>query len=150
MLEIAEFIAPGPTPRWRLAKLAGVDVAVGGLPFDDLPPGEGPCDLARLTRLKARHPAAGFRLAVIESRPPLNLAKRGLPGRFEETWHDVGKTDMLARMKACRDNGFDGVMRPDHVPTVEGDSNAAAGYSSFGRLHALGDIRGRREAVHAD
>ena len=70
------------------------------------------------------------------------------PTKFEETWHDAGKTDMLACMQAYRDIGFDGVLRPDHVPTVEGDSNAHAGYSSFGRLYAIGYIRGLREAVY--
>ena len=48
----------------------------------------------------------------------------GVPDKFEETWHDAGKTDMLACMRAYRDIGFDGVLRPDHVPTVEGDSNS--------------------------
>ena len=57
---------------------------------------------------------------------------------------------MLACMQAYRDIGFDGVLRPDHVPTVEGDSNDHAGYSSFGRLYAIGYIRGLREAVYAD
>lgn len=318
MLQIAEFIAPKPSPLWKLARQAGVDLAVGGLPFDDLRPGEGPCDLAPLTRMKARYEAGGFTLAVIEARPPLNKAKRGLPGRdaeidavcmlienmgrlgvpvwcyewmadfnwlrtnmatpsrggsvvtsfdlkdvradltseppigeealwanleyflkrvlpvaekagvklsmhpddpplspirgvgrimrsvanyqrlldiapspantitlcqgnftlmtddlpavirrfgptisfvhfrdvrgvperFEETWHDAGQTDMLACMKAYKDIGFAGVLRPDHVPTVEGDSNENAGYSSFGRLYAIGYIRGLREAVY--
>ena len=47
--------------------------------------------------------------------------------------------------------GFqDYVLRPDHVPTVEGDSNENAGYSSFGRLYAIGYIRGLRQAVYAD
>jgi mannonate dehydratase len=73
---------------------------------------------------------------------------RGIPSKFEETWHDAGKTDMLACMKAYRDIGFDGVLRPDHVPTVEGDSNDNAGYSSFGRLYAIGYIRGLRQAVY--
>jgi mannonate dehydratase len=54
---------------------------------------------------------------------------------------------MLACMRAYRDIGFDGVLRPDHVPTVTGDSNAEAGYSAFGRLYAVGYIRGLREAV---
>ncbi len=319
MLEIAEFIAPTPTPVWRLARQAGVDLAVGGLPPADLLEGEEPWDLGPLTRMKARYEAAGFKLVVIEARPPLNKAKRGLPGRdeeietvcrlitnmgalgipvwcyewmtdfnwvrtdlarpsrggsvvtafnaadvtpeptefgtiseetlwetlayflkkvlpvaekagvklamhpddpplspirgvgrimrsvenfqrlldldpspmngitlcqgnftlmtddlpavirrfgnkiffvhfrdvrgtpssFEETWHDAGKTDMLACMKAYRDIGFDGVLRPDHVPTVEGDSNDDAGYSAFGRLHAIGYIRGLHQAVYA-
>ena len=73
----------------------------------------------------------------------------GVPEAFHETWHDAGKTDMLACMKAYRDIGFDGVLRPDHVPTVEGDTNEDAGYSAFGRLYAIGYIRGLREAVYA-
>ena len=44
---------------------------------------------------------------------------------------------------------FDGVLRPDHVPTVEGDSNENAGYSAFSRLYAIGYIRGQREAIYA-
>ena len=319
MLEIAEFINPTPSPLWKLAKQAGVDRAVGGLPFDTLQPGEQVWDLAPLTRMKQRYEEGGFELAVIEARPPLNKAKRALPGRdeeidgvcellvnmgklgvpvwcyewmtdfnwlrtnvstpsrggsvvtsfdyaavpeeptelgpisedalwenleyflkrvlpvaelagvklamhpddpplspirgvgrimrsvenfqrlldlapspmngvtlcqgnftlmtkdlpgvirhfrdkiffvhfrdvkgepkkFEETWHDAGQTDMLACMRAYRDIGFDGVLRPDHVPTVEGDSNADAGYSAFGRLYAIGYIRGLRQAVYA-
>jgi mannonate dehydratase len=75
---------------------------------------------------------------------------KGTPSRFEETWHDAGKTDMLACMRTYRDIGFDGVLRPDHVPTVEGDSNEHAGYSAFGRLYAIGYIRGLRQAVYTD
>jgi mannonate dehydratase len=45
---------------------------------------------------------------------------------------------MLACMRAYRDIGFEGVLRPDHVPTVEGDSNENAGYSLFSRLYAIG------------
>ncbi|MBZ9938670.1 mannonate dehydratase [Mesorhizobium sp. BR1-1-16] len=319
MLEIAEFISPTPSPVWRLAQQAGVTLAVGGLPPEDLLEGEAPWDYAPLQRLKQRYEAGGFKLVVIEARPPLNKAKRGLPGRdaeietvcrlltnmgrlgipvwcyewmtdfnwvrtnlatpsrggsvvtsfnaadvradltdqppideealwthldyflkkvlpvaekagvkismhpddpplspirgvgrimrsidnyqrlielvpspmntitlcqgnftlmtddlpadirkfgkkisfvhfrdvrgtpsaFEETWHDAGKTDMLACMKAYRDIGFDGVLRPDHVPTVEGDSNDNAGYSAFGRLYAIGYIRGLHQAVYA-
>ena len=43
---------------------------------------------------------------------------------------------------------FEGVLRPDHVPTVTGDSNENAGYSAYGRLFAIGYIRGLREAVY--
>jgi mannonate dehydratase len=322
MIEIAEFLPPTPSPVWKLAKQAGVDWAVGGLPFDDpLNGSDAPWDYRPLLRAKDRYEQAGFKLAVIESRPPLNLAKRGLPGRdaeidtvctllenmgrlgvpvwcyewmtdfnwvrtntntpsrggsvvtsfdssllasapptengpiseeqlwdnlayflrrvlpvaekanvklamhpddpplspirgvsrimrsienyqrlldlapspmngitlcqgnftlmtrdlpgairdfgrqgkiffvhfrdvrgtpekFEETWHDAGQTDMLACLKAYHDIQFEGVLRPDHVPTVEGDSNDNAGYSAFGRLYAIGYIRGLRQAVY--
>jgi mannonate dehydratase len=319
MLQIAEFISPKPSPVWKLAQQCGVNLAVGGLPFDSLQAGETVGDLAPLTRMKQVYEDGGFKLEVIESRPPLNKAKRGLAGRdeeidvvcnlltnmgklgipvwcyewmtdfnwvrtnmatpsrggsvvtsfdannvpdnitsnppiseeelwtnleyflkrvlpvaekanvklsmhpddppitpikgvsrimrtipnyqrliemvpspmntitmcqgnftlmtddlpreikkfgkkisfihfrdvkgvptkFEETWHDAGKTDMLACMKAYKDIGFEGVLRPDHVPTVEGDSNEHAGYSAFGRLYAIGYIRGLQQAVYA-
>ncbi|MDZ4717164.1 MAG: mannonate dehydratase [Roseiflexaceae bacterium] len=323
MIDIAEFLSPNPTPLWKLAKQAGIDYAVGGLPFNEPFNGsDAPWDYLPLLRMQQRYQSAGFKLAVIEARPPLNNAKRGLPGRdqeiatvctlienmgklgipvwcyewmtdfnwlrtstntpsrggsvvtsydnalmqdapptelgpiseaelwtnleyflhkvipvaeragvklamhpddpplspirgigrimrslenfqrlidlipspvngitmcqgnftlmtddlpmairqfghqgklffvhfrdvqgspekFEETWHDAGKTDMLACMRAYREIGFDGVLRPDHVPTVEGDSNENAGYSSFGRLYAIGYIRGLRQAVYS-
>lgn len=75
---------------------------------------------------------------------------RGTPEKYEETFHDVGKTDMLACMRAYRQIGFDGVCRPDHVPTMEGDSNQRPGYSSIGRLYAIGYIKGLQEAVYRE
>ncbi len=69
---------------------------------------------------------------------------------FVETFHDEGKTNMLECMRAYRDIGFEGVLRPDHVPTMEGDSNEQAGYSSIGRLFAIGYIRGLQQAVYAE
>jgi mannonate dehydratase len=75
---------------------------------------------------------------------------RGTPEKFVETFHDEGKTDMLACMQAYRDIHFDGVLRPDHVPTMEGDSNDNPSYSSVGRLFAIGYIKGLRQAVYAE
>src|SRR6185436_14423475 len=73
---------------------------------------------------------------------------RGTPERFVEVFHDEGPTDMLACMRAYRDIGFEGVLRPDHVPTLEGDSNDDPCYSSTARLHAIGYIQGLREAAY--
>lgn len=72
----------------------------------------------------------------------------GTPERFVEVFHDEGPTDMYACMKAYCDIGFDGVLRPDHVPTLEGDSNDTPCYSSTARLHAIGYIQGLRDAVY--
>ena len=72
----------------------------------------------------------------------------GVPENFEETFHDAGQTDMVACMRAYRDIGFTGVLRPDHVPTMAGDSNQDAGYSSIGRLFAIGYLKGIRETVY--
>ena len=72
----------------------------------------------------------------------------GTPEKFQETFHDDGKTDMVACMQAYRDIGFEGVLRPDHVPTMEGDSNDHAGYSSIGRLFAIGYVKGLRESAY--
>ena len=73
---------------------------------------------------------------------------RGTAEKFVETFHDDGQTNMLECMKAYREIGFDGVLRPDHVPTMEGDSNESAGYSSIGRLFAIGYVRGLQQAVY--
>lgn len=73
---------------------------------------------------------------------------RGTPDNFVETFHDDGQTDMLACMRAYHEIGFDGVARPDHVPTMQGDSNEYAGYSSIGRLFAIGYLKGLHHAVY--
>jgi len=72
---------------------------------------------------------------------------RGTPEKFVETWVDEGQTDLVACMMAYKEVGFDGPLRPDHVPTVEGDSNENPGYSAYGRLYALGYIQALRDAV---
>ena len=67
--------------------------------------------------------------------------------KFEETFHDEGDIDMYAAMKAYYDIGFTGPIRPDHVPTMAGDSNDHAGYSNIGALYAFGYMRGLMQAV---
>ncbi|HEV7349920.1 mannonate dehydratase [Telluribacter sp.] len=72
---------------------------------------------------------------------------RGYKDHFEETFHDDGKTDMYQAMQAYYNVGFRGPLRPDHVPTMAGDSNEHAGYSTIGTLFAIGYIRGLMEGV---
>ena len=74
---------------------------------------------------------------------------RGTAERFEECFHDDGDTNMYQAMKAYVDAGFDGPMRPDHVPTMAGDPNDHAGYTNRGRLYAIGYMRGLHEAILA-
>ncbi len=72
---------------------------------------------------------------------------RGTARRFVETFHDNGPTNMLEAMRCYREIGFDGVMRPDHVPTLAGDANDTPGYTTRGRIYALGYMRGLAEAL---
>jgi mannonate dehydratase len=73
---------------------------------------------------------------------------RGTPESFVETFHDDGPTDMLACLRAYAEIGFDGVLRPDHVPTLYGEPNDKPGYATLGRLFAIGYIAGLREAAY--
>ncbi|KRA37682.1 MULTISPECIES: mannonate dehydratase [unclassified Nocardioides] len=72
---------------------------------------------------------------------------RGTVEDFVETFHDDGQTDMPECMRAYADVGFAGPMRPDHVPTMAGESNDHPGYETLGRLFALGYIRGVEQAA---
>jgi hypothetical protein len=105
---------------------------------------------------EARPPRSAARMEIAEILPPpaghlwrLRDVK-GTPESFVETFHDNGMTDMAACMRAYRDVGFDGVCRPDHVPTMDGDSNDRPGYSTIGRLFALGYIRGLQQTVYSE
>jgi mannonate dehydratase len=74
---------------------------------------------------------------------------RGTRDHFVETFHDNGATDMVAAMRAYRDIGFDGPMRPDHVPQLAGEDDGEPGYTMLGRLFAYGYMRGLIQAVHS-
>ncbi|MFC6906479.1 mannonate dehydratase [Halalkalicoccus tibetensis] len=74
----------------------------------------------------------------------------GTADSFVETWHDDGPTDMLAAMRAYREVGFEGPMRPDHVPTMAGEQNTKPGYETKGRLFAIGYMTGLLERSRSD
>lgn len=50
---------------------------------------------------------------------------RGSAENFIETFHDEGHADRFECMRAYRQIGFNGPIRPDHPPTMEGDVNLA-------------------------
>jgi D-mannonate dehydratase len=60
---------------------------------------------------------------------------------FRETFQDNGDTDVVASMRAFKEIGFTGPVRPDHVPTLVGETNDNPGYEMLGRLWALGYIK---------
>ena len=72
---------------------------------------------------------------------------RGDARSFVETFHDDGQSDLAACMRAYREIGFTGPTRPDHVPTMYGETNVRPGYETLGRLFASGYIRGLADAV---
>ena len=67
---------------------------------------------------------------------------RGNRERFEETFHDEGQTDMARMLEVYHNAGFDGPMRPDHAPTLEGEANDRPGYAIEGKIFALGYMMG--------
>ena len=73
---------------------------------------------------------------------------RGTADDFVETFHDEGDLDMAACMRAYAEIGFDGPLRPDHVPTMAGERNDRPGYETLGRLFALGYTRGLAQAAY--
>ena len=74
----------------------------------------------------------------------------GQPEEFVETFHHVGDTDMYEAMKAYYEIGYQGVMRPDHVPTMYGDDNSNPGYGINGNLFATGYMLGLMESIEKE
>ena len=57
---------------------------------------------------------------------------------FRETFIDDGDVDMLKAMRVYKEVGFDGMMMPDHVPTIAGDARGLQAFAfAFGYIKAL-------------
>ncbi len=88
MIKIAMSLSANqPGPLWTLMRQCGVEYAVGGIglrPKPDAGKDEQPWSQPSLARAKAAYEAGGILLAVIESRPPMDKIKLGLPGRDEQ------------------------------------------------------------------
>jgi mannonate dehydratase len=72
---------------------------------------------------------------------------RGTAEHFVETWHDNGEIDMPAVIRAFREINFQGTLRPDHAPSMAGETNQTPGYEMLGRLFAAGYLRGLMQAA---
>jgi mannonate dehydratase len=72
---------------------------------------------------------------------------RGTAEHFTETWHDNGEIDMAAVIRALKAAGYRGTIRPDHAPSMAGESNESPGYEMLGRLFAAGYLRGLIQAA---
>jgi mannonate dehydratase len=70
-----------------------------------------------------------------------NVHFRNIKGRFlnfQETFPDDGDVDMLKALRAYQEVGYDGMIMPDHAPSIEGDANGAQAFAyAFGYIQAL-------------
>ena len=72
---------------------------------------------------------------------------RGPGNHFRETFHDNGPTDMPRMLRVYHEAGFDGPIRPDHAPTLLGESNESPGYAAQGKIFAVGYMKGVMQAL---
>ena len=58
--------------------------------------------------------------------------------KFNETLPDDGDVDMPRALRAYREVGYDGMIMPDHVPAIEGDTGGRQAFAfCFGYIQAL-------------
>ena len=68
---------------------------------------------------------------------------KGVVPRFAEAFIDDGDIDMVRAIRAYRDAGYDGILVPDHLPRMPGDSL----YQHRSRAFAVGFIKALIAAV---
>jgi mannonate dehydratase len=70
-----------------------------------------------------------------------NVHFRNIQGRFldfRETFVDDGDVDMLEAVRVYKEVGYDGMLMPDHVPTIAGDPGGRQAFAyTFGYIKAL-------------
>jgi len=64
---------------------------------------------------------------------------------FRETFHDNGDLDMAHLIRLYKKLGINVPIRVDHVPTLVGEDTEVAGYAAYGRLFAIGYLKGLLE-----
>jgi mannonate dehydratase len=69
-----------------------------------------------------------------------NVHFRNIKGgflNFRETFPDDGDVDMLRAIRTYKEVGYDGMLMPDHVPKIEGDTGGRQGFAfAFGYIQA--------------
>lgn len=71
----------------------------------------------------------------------------GTKERFRETFHDCGPTNLTQMLRVYHEAGFEGPMRPDHAPTLEGEPNDRPGYAIGGKIFAIGYMKGAMDSA---
>jgi len=70
-----------------------------------------------------------------------NVHFRNIKGgflNFQETFPDNGDVDMLRALRVYKEVGYSGMIMPDHVPQIEGDTGGAQAFAyCFGYIQAL-------------
>jgi mannonate dehydratase len=71
----------------------------------------------------------------------------GTREKFRETFHDNCPVNLAQMLRIYHESGFAGPMRPDHAPTLDGESNDKPGYAMGGKLFAVGYMKGAMDAL---
>ncbi len=71
----------------------------------------------------------------------------GTPEHFRETFHDESPVDLAQMLRIYHECGFEGPIRPDHAPTLDGESNDKPGYAMGGKVLAIGYMKGAMDAL---
>jgi mannonate dehydratase len=70
-----------------------------------------------------------------------NVHFRNIRGRFlnfQETFPDDGDVNMIQAVRVYKEVGYDGMLMPDHVPRIEGDTGGRQAFAyAFGYIQAL-------------
>ena len=76
-----------------------------------------------------------------------NVHFRNIQGRFlnfQETFPDNGDVNMIQAMRVYKEVGYDGMIMPDHVPKIAGDTGGHQAFAfAFGYIKALIQLVGQ-------
>jgi mannonate dehydratase len=71
----------------------------------------------------------------------------GTREHFRECFHDECPVDLAQMLRIYHECGFEGPIRPDHAPTLDGESNDKPGYAMGGKVLAVGYMKGAMDAL---